>query len=70
VNTRDRNNNTPLLIATKLGKIQAIKRLLKEATINMNSLNDAGETPLIAAYGANYINMVLQLLNTSAITII
>jgi ankyrin repeat protein len=68
VNARDRDGNTPLLLAAKFGRIQAVERLLKEATVNVNYLNDAGETPLVAACDANHTNVVSQLLNAGAVT--
>jgi ankyrin repeat protein len=66
VNARDPDSNTPLLVAARFGKVQAIERLLKEATVDVNSSNDVGETPLIAACDANHANVVFQLLNAGA----
>lgn len=68
VNAKDHDGDTPLLVATKCGKVQAVERLLKETTVDVNYVNNAGETPLIAACGANHANVVFQLLNASART--
>jgi ankyrin repeat protein len=66
VNARDRDSDTPLFIATKFDKVQAVERLLNEATVNVDYSNHTGETPLIAVCGGNHTNVVFQLLNAGA----
>lgn len=63
INARDRDGNTPLHIASRLGRAPVVKMLLDQDGINDAVTNYAGHTPLDLAYTPEIYQM-LQLART------
>ena len=62
---RDRDNNTPLILAATLGKTDLVPLLLKYGA-NPNAANSLGETPLIIAVQHRDLDTVRQLVDKRA----
>ena len=65
VNARDRNGQTPLVLASNLGFVEGVELLVgKQARVD--EPNDAGETPLISAVHRRHIELMRILLKAGA----
>ena len=64
-NIRDRDNNTPLILATMLGKAELVPILLNHGA-NPDAANSLGETPLILAVQHRDLDTVRQLVDKHA----
>jgi hypothetical protein len=65
VNCKDANGKTPLIIASKRGHLDIVKKLLeKGADVNCKDAN--GKTPLIIASECGHLNIVKNLLGKGA----
>src|SRR3569623_67782 len=64
-NLADSRGVTPLLLAVRMGFVEAVDSLVKNHA-RLNDSNDAGETPLISAVHARNIPMMRVLLQAGA----
>ena len=64
-NLADSKGVTPLLLAVRMGFVEAVDALVKNHA-RLNDSNDAGETPLISAVHARNIPMMRVLLQAGA----
>ena len=65
VDLKDRNGNTPLMIAARIGFVDAARLLIAKGA-QVNVANSFGETPLIMAAQKRDLAMVLLLLTQGA----
>lgn len=61
------NGNTPLMLASKIGELSVVKRLLSEgADVDNSVLNAERRTPLMVAVSSNHPEIVAELLSRGA----
>jgi len=66
MNTRDPENNTPLILASAIGDIEIANMLLNTRGVNLNAQNIRGNTALICAANFGYLNLVRLLISHGA----
>jgi ankyrin repeat protein len=65
VDIRDRDGNTPLLLAAQIGYIEGVRVLLAEGA-QVNAANNRGETPIILAVQARDVALTHLLVTNGA----
>lgn len=67
--TRDGEQQTPLCVASKHNRLEAVKILIDDGRVDVNSTDRSGRTPLSLAAGDGHVQIVKALLNDERVDV-